>query len=192
MSGLIAPGATLSARSLATELLVSAQPVRDALKRLEADGVLLGKPQSGFFLHNLTVSEYREIAQIRMRLEGLAVRRAIEHIAPAKIIKLKEINERIGRSDKPQDYLSENYRFHFSIYEEARMPALLAIIENLWMRVGPAWHHHPYDYNLAETRRKHEAIIDALERRDADAAEASLAYDISDATEKVVVKLPPG
>ncbi|MBL8583980.1 MAG: GntR family transcriptional regulator, partial [Rhizobiaceae bacterium] len=57
MSGVIAPGAVLTSRSLAAQLLVSPQPVRDALKRLEADGILESRPQSGFFLRGLTADE---------------------------------------------------------------------------------------------------------------------------------------
>lgn len=192
MSGLIAPGATLSSRSLAAQLKVSAQPVRDALKRLEADGILEGRPQSGFFLHDPTVSEYREITEIRQRLEGLAARHAARRIGPATIARLRLLNQKMGRYDKPLDYLAENYRFHFAIYSEAGMPALLTMIENLWMRIGPALHHHPHEFNRAETLRKHEAIIDALERRDADAAEAAVAHDLGDAADLIVLELPRG
>lgn len=192
MSGLIAPGATLSSRSLATQLKVSAQPVRDALKRLEADGILEGRPQSGFFLHDPTVSEYREITEIRQRLEGLAARHAARRISPATIARLRKINENMGRYDKPQDYLAENHRFHFTVYGEAGLPALLAMIENLWMRIGPALHHHPHEYNRAETLRKHEAIIEALERGDSDAAETAVAHDLGNAADLIVVNLPQG
>ena len=192
MRGLIAPGATLSSRSLATQLKVSAQPVRDALKRLEADGILEGRPQSGFFLHDPTVAEYREITEIRQRLEGLAARHAARRISPAAIAGLREINERMLHCDTSQDYLAENHRFHFIIYGEAGLPALLVIIENLWMRIGPALHHHPHEYNRAETLRKHQAIIEALERRDGDAAEAAVAYDLANAADLIVLNLPQG
>lgn len=190
MSGLVAPGAVLSGRSLATQLGVSAQPVRDALKRLEADGILESRPQSGFFLRSLTAAEYREITEIRQRLEGLAARRAAEVIEPRTIARLRKLNAAMAKMPKPPQYLEQNFLFHFTIYETARLPSLLTIIENLWMRIGPALHHHPNEFNCTETMQKHEAIIDALERHDPDAAEAAVAYDLASAAEVIVLSLP--
>ena len=68
---------------------------------------------------------------------------------------------------------------------------MLAIIENLWIRIGPALHHHPHEFNLVETMRKHEAIIEGLERRDPEAAEAAVAHDLGSAAEFIVQSLPP-
>jgi len=190
MSGLIAPGAVLTSRSLATQLNVSAQPVRDALKRLEADGVLESRPQSGFFLRTLSVAEYREITEIRQRLEGLAASHAAKTIQPATIAKLRKLNARMGKMEKPHQYLAQNFQFHFTVYEESRLPSLLAIIENLWMRIGPMLHHHPHEFNLTDTMRKHEAIIAALERGDSKGAEAAVAHDLGSAANFIVQSLP--
>lgn len=197
MSGLIAPGTVLTGRSLATQLAVSVQPVRDALKRLEADGVLVSRPQSGFFLRDLTVAEYREITEIRQRLEGMAARHAAIDVAPKTIARLRKLNSAMAKLPKPHpkleqnvDYLAQNFLFHFTIYEEARLPALLAMIENLWMRIGPALHHHPHAFNRTDTMRKHEAIIEALERHDPEGAEAAVAYDLSSAADFIVQHLP--
>ena len=191
MTGLIAPGAVLTSRSLAAQLEVSAQPVRDALKRLEADGILESRPQSGFFLRNPTVSEYREITEIRQRLEGLAARHAALRAQPSTIARLRKLNAAMAKVGKPQLYLAQNFEFHFTIYEEAGLPSLLAIIENLWMRIGPALNHHPHEFNRDETMRKHEAIIDALERGDPDAADAAVAHDLRSAADFIVESLPP-
>ncbi|MGE3307781.1 MAG: GntR family transcriptional regulator [Rhizobiaceae bacterium] len=191
MSGLIAPGAVLSSRSLATQLAVSAQPVRDALKRLEADGVLESRPQSGFFLRSLTVDEYREITGIRQRLEGMAAFHAAQRIQAPAIAKLRKLNAAMARIRKPQQYLAQNFEFHFTVYEGAGLPSLLAIIENLWMRIGPQLHHHPHEFNRTDTMRKHDAIIDALERRDSAGAEAAVAYDLGSAADFIVQSLPP-
>lgn len=191
MSGLIPPGAALTSRSLATQMAVSAQPVRDALKRLEADGVLESRPQSGFFMRTLTVPEYREITEIRQRLEGLAARHAAERIDAATLDLLERTNRRMAAMHRPQQYLAENFQFHFAVYSASRMPSLLAIIENLWMRIGPMLHHHPHEFNLAETVRKHDCIILALRRRDGEAAEAAVAHDLGSAADFIVQSLPP-
>ncbi len=190
MSGLIAPGTSLTSRSLAQVLKVSVQPVRDALKRLEADGVIDGRPQSGFLLRHVSKQEYRHIIEIRQRLEGLAGRAAIANVAAGTIRQLERINEKMSRYDTAKEALAENYRFHFTIYRLADRPSLLAIIENLWVRMGPALHHHPYKITSAETMDRHDRIIRALERKDGDEIEAAIADDLGAAADLVVPRLP--
>lgn len=197
MSGLIAPGTVLTGRSLAAQLTVSVQPVRDALKRLEADGILESRPQSGFFLRGLTVSEYYEITEIRQRLEGLAARHAAPKIDPKTIARLRKLNIAMAKlpwedthAQRNFEYLARNFQFHFIIYKAADLPALLAMIENLWMRIGPALHYHPHGFNRTDTMRKHEAIIDALEQRDPERAEAAVAHDLANAADFIVQQLP--
>lgn len=190
MSGLIAPGTSLTSRSLAQVLKVSAQPVRDALKRLEADGVIDGRPQSGFLLRHVSKQEYRHIIEIRQRLEGLAGRAAIANVTPGTIRQLERINEKMSRYDTAREALAENYRFHFTIYRLADRPSLLGIIENLWVRMGPALHHHPYKITSAETMDRHDRIIRALERKDGDEIEAAIADDLGAAADLVVPRLP--
>ncbi len=190
MSGRVAPGTSLTSRSLAHVLKVSAQPVRDALKRLEADGALEGRPQSGFFLRHVSQQEYREIIEIRQRLEGLAARVAIGNVDAATIGKLERINERMARLEAAKEVLAENYRFHFTIYRMSYRPTLLALIENLWVRIGPALHHHPYKISSTVTMARHNDIIQALKDRDADAIEAAIAIDLGEAADLVVPRLP--
>ena len=190
MSGLFRPGETLTSRSLAHELKVSAQPVRDALKRLEADGVLRGKPQSGFLLPNISQGEYREITEIRQRLEGLAGRHSAATISEVQLAELERLNAGLEGQLDPKSYLARNYRFHFLIYAEARRPNLLALIENFWVRIGPALHHYPKDVNPNDTVEKHRIILRALRAHDPDLTEAAIAHDLGDAADHIVPHLP--
>ena len=190
MSGLIAPGTSLTSRSLALVLKVSPQPVRDALKRLEADGVIEGRPQSGFLLRHVSKQEYRHIIEIRQRLEGLAGRAATANVTAQTIRQLKQINKEMSRHDVAKKALAENYRFHFTIYRLADRPTLLGLIENLWVRMGPALHHHPYKITSDETMARHDRIIRALERKDGDAIEDAIADDLGSAADLVVPRLP--
>jgi GntR family colanic acid and biofilm gene transcriptional regulator len=189
MSGLVAPGSSLTSRSLASSLKVSVQPVRDALKRLEADGILESRPQSGFLLKTVSKQEYREIIDIRQRLEGLAARIACERMDARTIAMLERINKRMAKIDESGEVLAENYRFHFAIYKKADRPNLLSIIENLWVRIGPALHHHPYRISSDETVERHNQIIRALKDRDPDAADEAIAEDLGAAAELIIPRL---
>lgn len=193
MSGGIAPGSSLSGRSLASALGVSAQPVRDALKRLEADGVLESRPQSGFYLRRLTAEEFREIIDIRQRLEGLAGRIAAANADDAFIAQLRDLNGRLFDSGEKRKYsLEKNYRFHFLIYSRANRPVLLSTIENFWVRIGPSLHVHPTNLDEAETLAKHDEIIDALARGDGAAAEDAVASDLEYGADLIMPQLTTG
>lgn len=190
MSGLVSPDTVLSGRSLAQHLNLSVQPVRDALKRLEADGVIQGRPQSGFHLRGMTKSEYWEIIEIRQRLESLAGRHAISNMTPELIRKLRNVNTAMRDKSYPHEFLADNFNFHFTIYSQSRRANLLALIENFWVRIGPVLHLHTKPYTLDDTYQEHETIIAALERKDGDAVEAAIAEDLKKAAHVIVANLP--
>ena len=190
MQGLIAPGATLTSRSIAQHLNVSTQPVRDALKRLEADGILVGRPQSGFYLRELGQAEFSELTEIRIRLEGLAGRTAAANMTPDAIAELRDLNTRLGKLPDAKAGLAMNYRYHFAIYLRAQRPQLLAMIQNLWMRIGPVLHHHPYTGKPQAIMAIHESMLEALSRGDGPAAEAAIATDIGEAARLIIPQLP--
>lgn len=192
MSGLVQPDAVLSGRALAQYMKVSVQPVRDALKRLEAARLIEGRPQSGFRLCPMRAAEYSEIIEIRCRLEGLAGRHAAAHVTPAMIEHLHQRNDAMALSHNATSFLAANFAFHFIIYNEARRPALLEMIETLWTRIGPVLHQLEDGYRGAETKAKHDRIIDALERNDPDEVEAAIHDDLVEATRRIVHRLPPG
>lgn len=190
MSGLIAPDTVLTGRSLAQQLEVSVQPVRDALKRLEAGGVLESRPQSGFYLRPLTQDEYREVTEIRQLLEGMAGHHAAAHLPREVLAKLHDLNQDMSRMSVPQDYLAMNFKIHFTIYRFARRAELLQIIQNLWLRIGPALHHVQHDMDYNGVLSIHNEMLKALENRDGPAVAAAICKDLASAAEVVVPLLP--
>ena len=190
MQGLVQPGATLTSRSLAQHLNVSTQPVRDALKRLEADGILVGRPQSGFYLREIGQAEFAELTEIRVRLEGLAGRCAAAHITADKITELRGMNALMATLPTAREGLALNYRYHFAIYLCSGRPQLLSLIQNLWVRIGPALHHHPYTGRPETITGIHDEMIAALAAADGAAAEAAIRRDISEAARLIMPQLP--
>ncbi|MGB2200732.1 MAG: GntR family transcriptional regulator [Pseudooceanicola atlanticus] len=190
MQGLIPPGGTLTSRSLAQQLNVSTQPVRDALKRLEADGVLVGRPQSGFYVRDLGQSEFAELTEICVRLEGLAARRAAAFVTPDDIATLRRMNDAFSLAERLPEQLELNYQLHFLIYSRARMPQLLNMIRNMWVKIGPALHHVPITGKAEFAAILHAACIDALAARDGEAAEAMIREDITKTSQMIITLLP--
>lgn len=189
MQGLIAPDTVLTGRSLARHMGLSVQPVRDALKRLEADGAIIGRPQSGFHLPKISAAEYWESIEIRTRLEGLAGRLAASHVTPALILRLTAINDAMQATADPRGYLAANFAFHFAIYEQARRATLLSLIENFWVRIGPVLHHHQDSPLAGGAHAKHARIIATLAAGDAAGTELAIVDDLVTAAHVVVRRL---
>ncbi len=189
MRGLIAPDTVLTGRSLAQHMGLSVQPVRDALKRLEADGAIIGRPQSGFHLPAMTAAEYWESIEIRTRLEGLAGRLAAAQATPALVARLTALNQAMRGLADPRAYLAANFAFHFAIYEIAQRATLLSLIENFWVRIGPVLHHHPNTGATEAAFAKHARIIAALAAGDGAGAEQAIVDDLVSAAHIVVQRL---
>ncbi|HEY0943521.1 MAG TPA: GntR family transcriptional regulator [Steroidobacter sp.] len=189
MAGAILPGKKLSTRSLAEALGVSPMPVREALKRLEADGLLESRAKSAFHVHELSQAEFREVLKIRLRLEGLAVREAAKNIDADKVRRARALDNRILASTTTAQRLERNFRFHFFIYQLADMPMTLALIENMWLRIGPTLNKVVDKTRPGATYPAHARLLAALARRDPDGAERALQRDLLEAAESIEKQL---
>ena len=178
ISGALAPGTLLSSRSLAESLKVSSMPVRDALKKLEADGVLESRAKRGVEVRYITGAEFREILKVRLSVEGLVVREAAERITAAGVDSVRALERKIFEAEDHRTALDANYKMHFGIYRWAGMPIALSFIENIWLRLGPAFHLIEGGYTMQNAHDAHAAIIAGLEKNDPDAAEQALHSDL--------------
>lgn len=186
-SGAIAPGQKLSTRSLASAFGLSATPTRVALKQLLAEGVLVGRPRSGFQVAPASADDYRELIAIRCRLEGLAAREAATRLTPHALSQLQRLHDRIAAKTYAETaYLELNFAFHFTIYRAAGMPRLLDLIEALWARVGPYLHLVAGCEVQERFITSHQAILAALGQRDGMGAERALCADIERAADVIM------
>ena len=183
-SGAIAPGQKLTTRSLASAFGFSATPTRIALKQLVAEGVLVGRPRSGFQVAPASAEAYRELLAIRCQLEGLAIRQSATRLSPDDLRRLERLHLKIvAKTHTEATYLELNFAFHFTIYRAAQMPRLLDLIGALWARVGPYLHLVAGFEVQEQFIASHQAMLTALGRRDGEAAEAALRLDLESAAE---------
>jgi len=189
-SGAVAPGQKLSTRTLATAFGLSATPIRVALKQLVGEGVLVGRPRSGFQVAPATAAAYRELIAIRCRLEGLAAREAATSMSASELRELERLHRRIAaKTHAEATYLELNFAFHFTIYRAAGMPRLLDIIEPLWARIGPYLHLAAGFQMQDQFVTSHQAILAALQRHDGEAAETALRLDLESAAAMILPRL---
>ena len=178
MSGAMAPGSRLSSRSIASALGVSPMPVREALKRLDADGVLYSAAKSGYVVNDLSAKEYREILSIRLHIESMLIREAAANIAPDAVDQLSWLLQRMKASKDWGHILRYNYQLHFLAYKTAQMPYALSIAENIWLRVGPAFHHMSEKVPISQSYSHLNNMVKSLRKNNGSEAEKHLRADI--------------
>lgn len=169
ITGELPGGKQLRQRDLAARFQVSQTPVREAMRRLESEGLVVADVHRGFTVVEAEVGSLEENFQIRAVLESLAASMAAAKIDDAGIARLVEMNARMrGLPEDDQQHYSElNREFHFTVYEYAHSPLLLSLMRLLWQALGGG----PRVLRThAESSRQHEEIIDALRRGDTDAA----------------------
>lgn len=190
MAGAVLPGQQLSARSIAEALGTSVTPAKEALRRLTADGVLFALAKSAFRVTPMTVARYTELLDIRKRLEGYAAEEACRNADQALIDRLEELNAAFDAAPPvpPAAILAINLDFHFALYGAAAKPDLLRIIRGLWLRIGPYLSLFEWT-DTDDSVGTHAAIIEALRRRDPEAANRAVCRDLDDAATSILARL---
>jgi DNA-binding GntR family transcriptional regulator len=170
ITGELAAGRPLRQRDLADRFGVSQTPVREAMRRLESEGLVIGDTHRGFTVVEPDQGPVEENFQIRAALESLGAALAASKIDAAGIARLVELNDRMrALPDGDPRYAGLNREFHFAVYEHSRSPLLMSLMRLLWaaLRGGPQVHR-----THAESARQHDAILAALRAGDGEAARA--------------------
>jgi DNA-binding GntR family transcriptional regulator len=191
LQGRLRPGERLQQDRLAAELRVSRQPVREALRRLQAEGLVVQLPQRWMTVQTFSAEAVQENYRLRSILESEAARAAARLIRPAEINKLKDTTKVMARTIlASKDSLSKvtdlNQQFHRIVWESSRMPTLQRFIEQLWVGrtvFTPLFIPGRARRSVAE----HEAIIKALERHDPKAAGETMQAHITRAAKEYFI-----
>lgn len=188
LNGSIMPGAHISMRSLSKSIGTSLMPVREALRRLSAEGALEVLPNRSFTLPVLTPDTFRQMRDVRVALEGMATEAAATNMSHAEFIELERLYAQLERSDEMDlsDYLDLHERFHFAVYAASRSEVLLLILKSLWLQIRPMLNQIMIGTRYEICSDYHESALQALKRRDGKAARAAIEADILDAAETIL------
>jgi DNA-binding GntR family transcriptional regulator len=130
LHGEIGPGTRLLQAELASDLEVSTTPVREALRRLVAEGLLDGDPNRGVVVHGISREELEDIYEIRMALEPLAIEATVERITPEELADAAGLVDEMDRVEHAR-YIELNARFHELLADAGRRHRLGSILGNL-------------------------------------------------------------
>lgn len=173
LSGELGPGSKIPQDALASRFGTSRIPIREALSRLESDGLVVMKPNRGAWVARLDLEECLEIYKIREKLEPLVLGEAVAKITDAAIDGLEALVIEMTTTDDPDTFLHLDREFHLASYQAAGMHQLGGMVERFWNSTQP--------YRRAFTRlignegnwvihAEHKLMIDALRQRDAERA----------------------
>ena len=170
ITGELTAGQQLRQRDLAQRFGVSQTPVREAMRRLESEGLVIGDTHRGFTVVTPDDGPVEENFQIRAALESLGASLAACKIDEAGLGELERLNDRIrALADEDPRYAELNREFHFTLYQYSRSPLLMSLMRLLWASL----HGGPRVLRThAESASQHDAILAALRAGDGDAASA--------------------
>ncbi|MET0185204.1 MAG: GntR family transcriptional regulator [Achromobacter sp.] len=183
INGQYEPGERLIIGELAHELGVSITPVREAIFRLISEQGLEMQAATAVYVPYVNSEKLWEIQQIRFHLEGMGAAEAAKKITRKQLDNLialqKDFIAHTASDPKRASYL--NRKFHFAILEASRMPTLQNTVEAFWVVTGPIlkiFHVKTAGLDYSGGQHRHEAILDALEARDPEAAARAIQEDL--------------
>ncbi len=189
LRGELKPGERLMEIQLANKLGVSRTPIREAIRKLELEGLVLMIPRRGAEVAEITEKSLRDVLEVRDALEKLAVDLACDRISKEDIQRLREAAEDFHQVLKQGDvtaYAEADVKFHDIIYLATENQKLIQLLYNLREQM--------YRYRVEYLKRKevhetllaeHEHIIDCLEKRDKEAAKIAISTHIKNQAKTV-------
>lgn len=178
ISGALAPGEKLRQDAIAEEFGASHVPVREAFRRLEAQGLVVSEPRRGVRVAGFSLEEVREVAEMRAALEVLALRNAAPHLTRAILDAAEEATRAGDHAPDVQSWEEANRSFHRLILTPCGMPRLLKTIDDLHAASARFLFSGWRAEWEAPTDRDHRAILAALRADDVETAAAVLARHV--------------
>jgi DNA-binding GntR family transcriptional regulator len=181
LEGRFSPDQRLRLTELAREFQTSEMPVREALRMLHRDGLIVMHSHRGASVVNLALSEAAEVVAVRMHLELLAVEEATPLHTPETLAALARVAERMdrhGAAGEAAAFSEANRDFHRRLYAPGPNGALKQEIEDLWDRVWRVRSRSIFGLvpaRMAGAQAEHRAILEAVARGDAAGAVGAMA-----------------
>ncbi len=181
MNGTMEPGMALTLRGVARDFGFSITPVREAVRRLCAEGALSLSPSGRVTTPELTNDRIEELAALRALLEPELASRALPRAHTVLIDRMEALNDTIDQMIIRQDaagYVRLNLEFHRSLYLRAQAPAMLAMVETVWLQSGPTMRQLYSRKQRQSASINHRKILAALRAGDEPSLRLAMRQDV--------------
>lgn len=188
LTGRFEPGSLLTISALSDNFGTSQMPVREALRRLTTEGAVDLRANGSCYVPKATLARLEELVELRILLERFGTVRAakvMDDAALASLESLVNVHAAVSATWQAEEMLHANHDFHFTIYRAAGSPALVSLIDSLWLQYGPFMRllsDHMRAGAFLQTHRQfldaHRRIVASLRTRDGEAAADAVAEDI--------------
>ena len=189
LNGKYLQGESLNESRVAGELEVSRTPVREAIRQLELEGLVAFIPNKGAIVKGLSKEDISDIFEIRMKIEGLAAKRAAMNITAVQLNELKEavdFEEYYTKHDNTEQVLKMDSKFHEIIFKASGSRLLNRTLTSFHHYIQRARSLSLKDKKRAKTAlEEHRAIMKAIENSDRDKAEMLMSEHIKNASESI-------
>jgi DNA-binding GntR family transcriptional regulator len=181
LNGALAPGQRIVQEEIAERFGASRQPVRDALRLLEGDGLVTLKPNSGAWVSKLSEGECDEAYLVRERIEPLLISKSIPHLTIEQNQRLIKLVDEIEKTNDIESFLRLDREFHLLSYAGAKDGMLKEFVERIW---NTTQHYRRAfaklnDFGSSDvTHLEHKLILDGILRKDLSQAERALEIHI--------------
>jgi DNA-binding GntR family transcriptional regulator len=182
MHGELEPGQSVTIRGLASNFGVSMTPAREAVRRLSAEGALSISSTGRVATPELSNERIEELASIRALIEPELASRALPRAHLNLLERLSNINSLIDQAivkDDAVDYIRRNLEFHRTLYLRAQAPAMLALVETVWLQLGPTMRSLYSQLQRREASHNHRLAIAALKVGDEPSLKLAIRADVT-------------
>ena len=174
VAGLLGLGDRITIDALSTRYEVSHMPVREALRELQGEGLVVIEPNRGARVRTIDANFIDNLYEIRIALEVMLIRRAAERCRAADIDELRAIENDLENHIGKADYaavVASNRIFHQTINRMADNVDAQPIIDKHWTLIAAMWRHYGYsETRFSGVANDHRHLIAALAAHDVDAA----------------------
>ena len=181
------PGSPIVEQNVSNLLEISRTPVREALKQLEAEGLIQVSPTRGYYVTEINLLDVVEIFEIRLALESLALKTAINKITDEDIEEMEAQLNKLTKTSRPEEYYQSDRNFHDLLVRRSnnhRLAFFLSIITSHVERFRVTASQKPE--RKQQSRKEHKEVLKYIKNRDFKKAQAALTLHINHAKESVI------
>ena len=175
LGGEFSRGEWIRQEEIAERFQLSRIPVREALRTLEAEGLVIIQPRRGARVASVDRSELEQIYALRIAVEPLAISQSIPQLTEAQILVLEELAARMEASTEIEEFLATDREFHLASYQGAQYPLIVQLVERFWNTTQ----HYRRRYAQVRSERSfqhaysdHRLLIQAIRDGNGDVAAA--------------------